>query len=148
MSSDPVKAREWQQRSARAAQERRVVRKRENPRRRAAKKRRNDSEWRAACIAEYGSWCRACGTYEQVEMDHVIPRAQQGRSDVENGLPLCREHHEGKTAGTLRIRPEWLTAPQIEYLLREGWVAWDAQGHPYGRGWKHFESWRWATAEH
>lgn len=71
-------------------------------------------------------------------MDHMKPRSQQGRSDVENGLPLCRTHHEAKTSGTLQIRFEWLTTEQVTYLAEIGWVAWDADGQPSGEGWKHF----------
>lgn len=100
--------------------------------------RRNDGPWRAACVDLYGEWCRACGNSREIQMDHMKPRSQGGRSDVENGLPLCRTHHEQKTHGTLQIRPEWLTAEQIRYLADEGWVAWDDAGEPHGHGWKHF----------
>lgn len=65
---------------------------------------------------------------------------------MENGLPLCGEFstttpggcHPAKTAGRLRIEPAWLTPEQVAYLARIGWVAWDDDGHPYGRGWRHF----------
>ena len=79
-----------------------------------------------------------CGSSREVQMDHMHPRSQGGKSVVGNGLPLCREHHEAKTAGTLKISPGWLTDEQRGYLESVGWVAWDENGEPYGRGWKHF----------
>lgn len=71
-------------------------------------------------------------------MDHIWPRSQGGPSDVRNGLSLCVAHHEAKTAGTLKIRPEWLTAEQIGFLAEVGWVRWNEAGEPEGRGYKHF----------
>lgn len=104
--------------------------------------RRNDSAWRAAVLDMYGEWCLACGRYGAVEIDHIIPRSQGGRSDRENGAPLCRDCHYAKTCGTLQYEPEWLLWPTIEYLADNGWVAWDADGEPYGRGLRHFTAWK------
>lgn len=136
MKTDPEKARAWQRRGVENYQRNRAA---AVPRRRKsrAKPRRNDGPWRDECIALYGDWCRACGAHG-CQMDHMWPRGQGGRSDVRNGLPLCPTHHEQKTLGKLQIRPEWLTVEQIEYLAEVRWVAWDEQGQPYGRGYKHF----------
>ena len=71
-------------------------------------------------------------------MDHLKPRSQGGPSVVENGLPLCRTHHEAKTSGTLQIRYEWLTDAQRAFLAADGWVDWDADGLPFGHGYRHF----------
>lgn len=86
----------------------------------------------------YGEWCRACGSTREIQMDHMWPRGQGGLSDVRNGLPLCRTHHEQKTNGTLLIRPEWLAEDQVAFLAEIGWVWWDDAGEPQGRGHKHF----------
>lgn len=138
VKADPQKAREWQRRGAERYAERQRQRAREpQARSRNRKPARNDSEWRADCIAAYGNWCRNCGA-SPVEMDHIWPRGQGGKSDVRNGLPLCPGCHEKKTRGTLLIRPEWLTDDQIEYLAEVRWVRWEADGLPYGRGYKHF----------
>lgn len=71
-------------------------------------------------------------------MDHIKPKGQGGKSDVENGLPLCEEHHRMKTDSEIVIEWAWLDPDQLEYLARVGWVDWDAEGKPLGRGWKHF----------
>ena len=104
-------------------------------------RRRNDSRWRQECLDAYGQWCRVCGDY-RVQMDHMHPRSQGGKSVVGNGLPLCRRHHEDKTNGRLRIDPAWLTAEQVRYLEDAKWVWWDEHGEPCGPGWKHFEPMR------
>ena len=71
-------------------------------------------------------------------MDHIMPRGQGGPSIVENGLPLCPEHHEQKTNSQIKIDPGWLSGDQIAWLAEVGWVAWDDEGMPYGRGMNHF----------
>lgn len=84
-----------------------------------AKRRRDDGPWRNACIAEYGDSCRNCGRYG-CQMDHMVARSQGGPSVVPNGLPLCPPCHAAKTAGTLRIQLEWLTAEQVAWLAAGG----------------------------
>lgn len=107
LSSDPEKARQWQQRSAEKA----IARMREKgaklaPRelgrskpivRRASPKpshvhdgasnaaakraprrpKHNDSPWRAEVMALHGEACRNCGDTHHVEADHVIPKSQR-----------------------------------------------------------------------
>lgn len=109
----------------------------------------NDGPWRAACIALRGEICRSCGDTSHIEMDHVIPKSQDptARADVENGLPLCGAFsrntpggcHPAKTAGRLQFEWDWFDADQIEYLKAKGWVEWDPDGSPRGRGMKHFK---------
>lgn len=111
-------------------------------------KRHNDGPWRNACIERYGEVCRSCGDTAHVQMDHVIPKSQDStaRADVENGLPLCGEFsrntpggcHPKKTRSELRFDPRWFEPEQIAYFARKGWVAWDAEGQPFGRGMNHF----------
>lgn len=151
LKSDPEKHREWQRRSAERAQARRRERAAEAPARaltrstkaparaQAPRKRpaRNDGPWRRECIAAYGEWCRKCGKRE-VQMDHMIPRSQGGKSVVENGLPLCPEHHQMKTDSQMVIEYRWLTSAQRAFLASERWVDWDDDGQPFGRGHKHF----------
>lgn len=169
LSSDPAKARQWQQRS----QQRALAKLRERgaklaPRERAVTvkatdlqaakqarkpaKRHNDGPWRAACVEAYGEVCRNCGDTTHVEMDHVIPKSQDrtARADVENGLPLCGAFsrsspfpegcHPAKTAGRLRFNPDWFSQGQLEYLAAKGYVDFDDDGNPFGRGYKHFEA--------
>lgn len=110
------------------------------------KARRDDSGWRAEVMAVHGEVCAACGDTAHVQADHLWPRGQGGPSDVRNGLPLCGEFsrntpggcHPAKTNGTIVIEPAWLRPEQIEWLAEVGWVAWDDDGQPYGRGWRHF----------
>jgi hypothetical protein len=127
--------------------------------RRPRPRRRDDSAWREECLGRRGRYCRACPSALQVpgvvvgnkiagfrgmpiplEIDHVWPRSQGGPSVLENGLVLCRKHHGEKTAGRLRIEPGWLDADQVAWLADVGWVEWQADGQPRGRGWRHFEA--------
>ena len=149
MNRDPEKHRAWQRRGAAnyAAKQRergRSPQKRSEkgaPRRSplSSRPKRNDSGWRAECIEKRGAWCRACGFSGRVELDHIVPRSQGGPSVVENGLPLCPSDHQAKTESRLRFRFEWFDADQIAWLEEVGWVSWDADGQPAGRGWRHFE---------
>jgi hypothetical protein len=112
---------------------------------------RNDARWGIACRELYGTRCVVCGD-ANTEMDHIIPRSQGGPSVLENGLPLCGAwsstvdggHHGMKTAGALKIKHEWLTPAQVEFLSKSGWVTWDENGQPVGRGWRHFAP-KWST---
>ena len=147
MKSDPAKDRAWRQASAEryAAKVRARPREPKTPKpmsenfhsRRSAP-RRNDGPWRAECLAKRGTYCRSCGSVLNVQMDHIKPRSQGGKSVVENGLPLCVVCHEAKTESRLQIRREWLDPDQIAWLAAEGWVTWDVHGQPCGEGWKHF----------
>lgn len=168
LQADPAKARAWQERAARAYAERQRAkaneaapraRERKPPptprarpetvdaspapaRRRPRSTRRNDGPWRAECVDAYGEWCRNCLGTKNVQMDHVWPRSQGGPSVVENGLPLCGPFgngcHDQKTAGALQFQRSWFTERQVAWLAEVGWVAWDDDGQPRGRGWKHF----------
>lgn len=105
---------------------------------------RNDAQWRRECLAARGYGCRAAGAgygpcKGPVQVDHVMPRAQGGPSVVENGLPLCEEHHGMKTASRLRFDRAMLDADQVLWLAERRWVNWDDAGEPYGRGYRHFD---------
>jgi hypothetical protein len=110
------------------------------------KRRANDGPWRRRCLEERGAYCRSCGEAGDLQLDHVKPKSQGGKSVVENGLVLCGPWskvtpggcHLRKTDSRMLIRREWLDADQIEWLAREGWVAWDDDGEPYGAGMRHF----------
>jgi hypothetical protein len=102
-------------------------------------RRRSDGPWRAEVLARYGRGCVVCGDTRWVEADHIWPRSQGGPSDPRNGIPLCKEHHDDKTAGRLKFKPEWLLPDTMTYLADVGWVTWNDDGEPTGRGWRHFE---------
>lgn len=155
IQSDPAKTRAWQARGAKKYADRQ----RKEPqiqsgnaqlerkgRGRSTKKRRNDSGWRKEVMELHGEVCARCGDTNHVQADHLWPRGQGGPSHVMNGLPLCGEFsrntpggcHPQKTASTIVIEPEWLLPEQIAWLAEVDWVAWDEDGQPHGRGWKHF----------
>lgn len=158
LRADPAKARAWQARGAQAYAARQREARRSSPavdnpgdtapqpRSKNVKPRRNDAGWRAECEAKRGLVCRGCGDTNHVQMDHIWPRSQGGPSVVENGLPLCGEFsrntpggcHPAKTAGRIVIEFSWLDPDQVAWLAAVGWVAWDADGQPRGRGWRHF----------
>lgn len=138
LKSDPAKIQAWHARSQ--PMRRTKMQKREpHTKSKNGKSRRNDAPWRNEVMELRGKACRACDSREWVQCDHVWPRSQGGPSVVENGLPLCRVCHEDKTASLLKIRPEWLDDDQLDWLAEVGWVEWNEQGQPQGRGWRHFE---------
>lgn len=102
--------------------------------------------WAEAVRDLYGPWCIICG-FADIELDHIQPKSQGGLYEPGNGVPVCSwrsvtipgGHHLAKTEGRLKYSPEILLPVTIEYLAAAKWVAWDADGQPYGRGWRHFE---------
>jgi hypothetical protein len=111
-------------------------------------KRRNDSRWRAECIQLRGARCRGCGDTKDVQMHHVLPRAHGGESVVENGQPMCGPWtavgppggcHAALTEHRMCNRREWLDDDQLTWLKERGWVWWDDEGVPHGRGSRGFE---------
>jgi len=107
---------------------------------------RNDASWRNEVLTLHGPVCASCGDTQHVQADHVWPRSQGGPSHVLNGLPLCGEFsrntrggcHVAKTESRMLIQFEWLLPEQVAWLAEVGWVRWDEQGQPTGRGWRHF----------
>lgn len=51
---------------------------------------------------------------------------------------LCEDCHRGKTEGRIQYERSWLDPDQIAWLADVGWVWWNDDGEPCGRGWKHF----------
>lgn len=142
---DPAKAREWQARGAKRYEEKKRAASRERVTRTKTprkKPRRDDSGWRDEVLARVGPRCAACGQSGYVEIDHIWPRSQGGPSHVLNGLPLCGPYgcdaHGKKTRSELVIEHAWLDDEQRAWLADMGWVRWDHDGAPEGRGWKHF----------
>jgi 5-methylcytosine-specific restriction endonuclease McrA len=41
----------------------------------------------------FGGECAICGNPENLEIHHIIPRAEGGTNDIANLLPLCHECH-------------------------------------------------------
>lgn len=91
---------------------------------------RNDSVWRAECLETRGAQCRvpSCLRMVDVQVDHLIPRAHGGPSVVENGLVLCRHHHEMKTNHELLVDPTWLEPDQVRWLSDNGYADWLVDG--------------------
>ncbi|HSB55646.1 MAG TPA: HNH endonuclease signature motif containing protein [Gemmatimonadales bacterium] len=70
--------------------------------------------------------CRVCGRRADA-LHHAVPRslAPAGREDLRNGLPLCRDHHDGWHGGTpiprVVFKPEeWAFIEQIAPGI--GWL--------------------------
>ena len=42
----------------------------------------------------YGYRCMLCGSYEQINVHHVIPISRGGCNDIENLVPLCQSCHK------------------------------------------------------
>ena len=92
-------------------------------------------------IELYGHRCVALelgGCRGRIEAHHVQYLSQGGRDVPENGIPLCTVHHQAVHSRRVLLRRRWLFGPAADYLARVGWVAWDDDGHPYGRGHRGF----------
>jgi 5-methylcytosine-specific restriction endonuclease McrA len=91
-------------------------------------------------IAKRGAYCRSCGTGQDLQADHVMPKSQGGRSVVENGTMLCRTCHQAKTEKRIKYKREWLDEDQVDWLAKTGWVSWDEDGRTRGPGYRGFEN--------
>jgi len=48
------------------------------------------NEWQEL-LARYGGGCLACGSTDNISVDHVIPISKGGSNTIDNIQPLCRE---------------------------------------------------------
>jgi hypothetical protein len=103
------------------------------------KRRVNEAPFRRAVMAARGEHCRVCGSSQWVQAAHVWSKGRGGPTVVENGIPLCQPHHTAYDSSRLRLRREHLDPDQVEWLRQKGWVDWDADGQPIGRGCRLFE---------
>lgn len=142
MRRDEGKQRAWQARGARryAQRQREALQAAPAPRTVTRSRKPSDAPWRAAVIALRGAQCRRCRATWDLQADHVMPRSQGGPSVVENGTMLCRACHTMKTEWRILYERAWLDADQIAWLAQQGWVEWDENGEPRGRGCRGFAS--------
>ena len=54
---------------------------------------KRDAVFRHRVLARYGTACVICGYAVHVEAAHLIPKHQLSDDRVENGAPLCPNHH-------------------------------------------------------
>jgi len=129
LRSDPAKTREWQQRSRAAALGRQRTSGTKRVTRITQRPARNDGPWRREVFAAYGAGCVAprCGRRAD-HAHHIVHRSMCGPSVVENGMPLCRAHHDAVHAYLVRVSPDWLTDTQIDWLDRGGHARWEDDG--------------------
>ena len=75
------------------------------------------SKWQTCTAPGCARPARHCDLDHGVPFDHDNPE-QGGRTEPANLHPLCRRHHQAKTAGWLRMRR--ITADEIEWILPLG----------------------------
>lgn len=64
------------------------------------------AEW-SALVNHYGNKCLCCGRDDlPLTVDHVIPIAKGGRSDINNLQPLCKACNSRKKDKTIDYRPD------------------------------------------
>jgi 5-methylcytosine-specific restriction endonuclease McrA len=96
-----------------AAQQARWVR--NNPLKANERKRRRDARKRdqlgsmpkngyQVILDLFGSCCLACGTSENIAIDHIIPLAKGGLHDISNLQPLCQSCNSKKGVQTIDYR--------------------------------------------
>lgn len=52
---------------------------------------------RARVYRAFGRRCVRCGSTDQVQVDHITPWAEGGRTEFENLQPLCSDCHKVKS---------------------------------------------------
>jgi hypothetical protein len=75
------------------------------------------SKWQTCTAPGCARPARHCDLDHGVPFDHNNPE-RGGRTEPANLHPLCRRHHQAKTAGRLRMRR--ITADEIEWVLPLG----------------------------
>lgn len=109
---------------------------------------RDMKSWRDDVIAVRGHRCANCGDTYDIQIDHVIPRSQGGVEHIHNGLPLCGPWskkspypngcHQAKTDRKLLLTKRMLAHDQRAWLKEKGWIDWNKDGEPIGKGMKGF----------
>lgn len=100
--------------------------------------RKSEAPFRHAVLAAYGKACKVCGSLTWVQAAHIWSKGQGGPTIEENGVPLCRPHHEDYDQYRLQMRYEWLAPNQLAWLATSGYATWDEDGQPIGRGARRF----------
>ncbi len=67
---------------------------------RKTENKRNFSE---RVFEEYGKICMVCGYINFVDAHHIIKQRLGGEHTVENGIPLCPNHHEEAEYGMISV---------------------------------------------
>ena len=60
-----------------------------------------------------------------LEPQHNVGRVSMVDDVKENGIALCREHHQKITDGHLKVHASWLTEGQIEWIEKRKWRMWE-----------------------
>jgi 5-methylcytosine-specific restriction endonuclease McrA len=114
-STHYAKAREWIKKNPEKNREYKRKWKRNNPeanivykhKRRAKKAKAGGGftikEWKQLC-EKYDNKCLACGKHKKLTVDHVIPIAKGGHSNISNIQPLCRVCNSKKNARIIDYR--------------------------------------------
>jgi hypothetical protein len=100
--------------------------------------RKSEAPFRHEVMAAYGKVCKACGSTTWVQAAHLWAKSQGGPTIVDNGVPMCRTHHEDYDQYRLQMRYEWLAPNQLAWLAGSGYATWDEFGQPVGRGARRF----------
>lgn len=64
---------------------------------------KRDAAFRARVLAKYGAACVICGYGVHVEAAHLTPKYELSDDRVENGAPLCPNHHWELDSGHLSV---------------------------------------------
>lgn len=72
--------------------------------RNAASAHTSNPKVRAAVFEKYGNICLACGSAENIQIDHVLPVSKGGLNVIENYQPLCRSCNAKKSDKVIDYR--------------------------------------------
>lgn len=66
------------------------------------------AQWRRLrkeVLGQYGHKCNDCGSSENLELHHIIPRSKGGPTESQNLMPLCPGCHLKRHAKPKPVRP-------------------------------------------
>lgn len=108
--------------------------------------RKRAASFRTLVLRRYGSKCSLCNCSieELIDAAHIIPFAEGGSDNPENGLPLCDLHHKAYDRKFFLINP--LTTeilPNRDYSLDELKIEYKNLSHLINLPAKQSLEWRW-----
>lgn len=62
----------------------------------------------------YGQPCRNCGSRQNIDPAHTIPRSLGGKNLAESVIPLCRRCHDAQHRNELELLPLMRREEQME----------------------------------
>ena len=77
--------------------------------------------FREKVLKRDGYTCQICGSRENLEAHHIIPKSRGGTNIVENGITLCKECHKAVHEGKIRLTANLLPFRHAAIVQQGKW---------------------------